>query len=75
MRTIDNELAAVLEAPHTSPWLRQVLQSALQRDPVEAANDAAELARLLAGRVEAMFFLDTWRTRVGLRTTMNASPG
>jgi hypothetical protein len=37
----------VLRDPAASFWLKDSLQSALQRDPVDAANDADVLARLL----------------------------
>jgi hypothetical protein len=37
----------VLGDPAASFWLKDALQSALQRDPVDAANDADVLARLL----------------------------
>lgn len=58
-----DDVVAVLAAPSTSPWLRSALESALSRDdPISAASDAAELARLLAGEVETMIFLDEWRS-------------
>lgn len=37
----------LLRDPSTSYWLRNALRSALQRDPVDAANDADILARVL----------------------------
>jgi hypothetical protein len=37
----------LLRDPSTSFWLRNALRSALQRDPVDAANDADMLARVL----------------------------
>jgi hypothetical protein len=37
----------LLRDPSTSFWLRNALTSALQRDPVDAANDADILARVL----------------------------
>jgi hypothetical protein len=37
----------LLKDPSTSFWLRIALTSALQRDPVDAANDAGILARVL----------------------------
>jgi hypothetical protein len=40
----------VLRDPAASFWLKAALRSALMRDPVDAANDAAVLARLLAQR-------------------------
>ncbi len=45
----DSALAAisVLKDPAASHWLKQSLESALQRDPVDALNDAECLCRLL----------------------------
>ena len=40
----------ILADPSASFWLRNALLAALSRDPVDAANDAEVLARLLAGR-------------------------
>jgi hypothetical protein len=37
----------LLRDPSTSFWLRNALTSALLRDPVDAANDAEILARVL----------------------------
>lgn len=62
MCTPTDDIAAALASQQTSPWLRDALHSAMQRgDLLSAANDAAELARLLTGEVEAMIFLDQWR--------------
>ena len=40
----------ILSDPSASYWLQNALRSALSRDPVDAANDADILARLLDGR-------------------------
>jgi hypothetical protein len=40
----------VLSDPAASWWLKNGLRSALERDPVDAANDAEMLARLLDRR-------------------------
>ena len=40
-------IARVLSDPCASLWLKQALRSALNRDPVDAANDAEVLLRLL----------------------------
>ncbi len=42
----------VLGDPAASYWLKTVLRSALCRDPVDAANDAEMLARLLEDRCD-----------------------
>jgi hypothetical protein len=43
-------LDGLLRDPSTSFWLRNALTSALLRDPVDAANDADILARVLEQR-------------------------
>jgi len=46
---------AVLEAcqdPCATSWFKAAARSALERDPVDAAHDAEELARLLSERSE-----------------------
>lgn len=40
----------VLRDPAASRWLRDALSTALTRDPVDAANDAEVLAKLLDRR-------------------------
>jgi hypothetical protein len=40
--------------PSTSYWLRKALAEAMQRDPVDAANDAALLSLALARRAECV---------------------
>jgi hypothetical protein len=44
----------VLRDPSASFWLKAALRSALARDPVDAANDAEVLARLLDQRCRSM---------------------
>jgi hypothetical protein len=44
----------VLGDPTASSWLKHALRSALERDPVDAANDADVLARLLDERCRSM---------------------
>lgn len=44
----------VLSNPASSSWLKSVLIAALQRDAVDAANDAALLAALLDRRADAL---------------------
>jgi hypothetical protein len=44
----------VLRDPSASSWLKAALRSALGRDPVDAANDAEALARLLDHRCRSM---------------------
>ena len=44
----------VLGDPAASFWLKNALRSALARDPVDAANDAEILARLLDRRCRSI---------------------
>jgi hypothetical protein len=48
----DDEIQAVLNAPCTSAWLRQALETALKRDCVDAVNDAERLTELLSARFD-----------------------
>lgn len=50
----DSEIKHLIENPGTSYWLRKALTSALDRDPVDAANDAGTLARMMEMRVDAL---------------------
>jgi hypothetical protein len=43
-----------LRDPAASFWLKDALRSALSRDPVDAANDAELLARLLEERCRSI---------------------
>ncbi|HJH21194.1 MAG TPA: hypothetical protein K8W20_21085 [Pseudomonas lactis] len=49
---INEEIQAVLSNPETSYWLKSSLENALQRDCVDAANDAELLHDLLASRCD-----------------------
>jgi hypothetical protein len=44
------DVREILASPSTSFWLKDALLSALQRDPIDAANDAEVLASVLASR-------------------------
>ena len=46
-----SESQEILRDPATSDWLKDVLKSALERDPVDALNDALALAGVLETRV------------------------
>ncbi len=46
------ELEQVLADPAASFWLKEALRSALDRDPVDEANDAEVLAQLLDRRCQ-----------------------
>ena len=45
------EAGAVLADPSASHWLKQSIETALQRDPVDALNDALVLAAVLDGHL------------------------
>lgn len=55
----------ILADPAASAWLRWALEQALLRDPVDAANDAAMLAEVLAERAGDMLDADEARVRPG----------
>ena len=46
----DDEIREILKGPGLSTWLKVALSTALSRDPVDAANDAALLAMVLEKR-------------------------
>lgn len=50
---IADEIQTILSSGTTSAWLKQALESALERDPADAANDAERLADLLDRRFYA----------------------
>ena len=52
-------IAAVLEDPASSHWLKSSVQTAIQRDPVDALNDALFLTALLDQRLREQLGLDT----------------
>jgi hypothetical protein len=50
-----NEPVAIVEEvfkdPGASTWLREALRTAVERDPVDALNDALALAEILEARL------------------------
>ena len=52
--TTTDEIQKTLANKSTSAWLKQALESALERDPVDAANDAEVLTELLARRCDLL---------------------
>jgi hypothetical protein len=50
--------AALLQDPATSEWLKSMLQWALERDPVDALQDALSLAGILEERLRTELGLD-----------------
>lgn len=55
LRAAEARIAAVLQHPSTSYWLRDALGRALDRDPVDAVDDAEALHELLVQRTTAVF--------------------
>jgi hypothetical protein len=49
---------AVIEDPASSHWLIASVQTAIERDPVDALNDALLLAALLDQRLRELMELD-----------------
>jgi hypothetical protein len=48
----DDEIRQILNGPGTSHWLKNSLTTALDRDPVDAVNDAELLAMVLGHRAD-----------------------
>ena len=48
----DDEIRQILAGPGTSHWMKVALSTALNRDPVDAVNDAELLAMVLRHRAE-----------------------
>lgn len=57
--TSDPEGEGILDDPSASDWLTGALRSALERDPVDALNDALLLAGLLEERLRRAFDLSS----------------
>jgi len=49
---IDRDIHAIIGNPSTSYWLSDALRAALNRDPIDAAHDAEQLASLLTQRAQ-----------------------
>jgi hypothetical protein len=49
---IDRDIHAVIGNPSTSYWLSDALIAALNRDPIDAAHNAEQLANLLTQRAQ-----------------------
>jgi hypothetical protein len=47
----------ILTDPTSSDWIKSALHAALQRDPVNALNDALLLAGILEERLRLLFYL------------------
>jgi len=49
---MDDQIRQILSGPGTSHWLKNALTAALDRDPVDAVNDAELLAMVLGHRAD-----------------------
>jgi hypothetical protein len=54
----DIEGEEILDDPSASDWLKGALRTALERDPVDALNDALVLAGALEARLRVVLDLD-----------------
>jgi hypothetical protein len=54
----DCRVKELLADPAASHWLKQALQTSLERDPVDALNDSLALAGILEERLRRAFELD-----------------
>jgi hypothetical protein len=52
------DVGTVLADPSASHWLKQSIESSLQRDPVDALNDALVLAAVLDGHLRDVLDLN-----------------
>jgi hypothetical protein len=48
----DQEIQAIIQDPSTSYWLRDALNTAMLRDPLDVANDAEYLCLIFAKRAQ-----------------------
>ena len=53
------DIQAILEDPAVSDWLRVALTEAIERDPVDALNDALLLAQTLDDRLRETLGLES----------------
>jgi hypothetical protein len=58
MPTPNIEGEEILDDPAASDWLKGALRTALERDPVDALNDALVLAGALEARLRVVLDLD-----------------
>ena len=56
--TADPIIEEVMADPSSSVWLKTALRAALERDPVDALNDALALAGILEERLRTLMELE-----------------
>ena len=54
----DRTIEEVIRDEAASDWLKTALRAALERDPVDALNDALALAAALEGRLRSVLGLE-----------------
>ena len=54
----DPAVEEVMSDDSASNWLKEALRTALERDPVDALNDALALAAALEGRLRSVLGLE-----------------
>lgn len=70
---MDDEIEEVLRARDTSYWLLGALQSALDRDPVDALHDAQLLARLMKARADLQMLICSKNSAVALNRSASGT--
>lgn len=63
LRQAEMRIEWVLAHPKMSPWLKEALRSALDRDPIDVLNELEILAILLRHRSEALIAHDHTKRR------------
>jgi hypothetical protein len=55
--SLEKKPVAILADPSASVWLKEAFQSTMERDPVDALNDALALAGVLEERLRSVLEL------------------
>lgn len=63
MIEIDYTIGLILKDPAASYWLKDALKSAVERDPVDAVNDAAVLLKVLRHKLDNVMTVNMLRDR------------
>jgi hypothetical protein len=64
LNDVNKGINALLANPSVSNWLRNALTTALERDPVDAANDADILYVFLSARLNAVLAIEEYNNDV-----------
>jgi len=52
---LNDSIQTILDDPAASDWLKTALRAALDRDPVDAVNDAEVMCEMLKQRLDDIF--------------------